>query len=180
MPCGTTPSLFHTWVFPCCTRMEEWRNQTFCKNPKANKRSSSWSSGLQSLKGGVLSQGQQCRHEWVALLATFCLHNGVNKAVLVFPRIGRRSVELPHEWQCCISSNHCVKALQHRRARDHVKGPDPIDRQHVGVGIEVRQCLDGVSHALCACSRRQRRLKRTGGAFDLRPTAESWSWQRVA
>ena len=53
---------------------------------------------LQGQKCRVCPKGEQSRHEWVTLLTTLSLSDGVHDAVLIFPQIRRRSpVELFHE-----------------------------------------------------------------------------------
>ena len=84
MPRGARASLFRTWVFPCWTRMDEGWINAFCRIPWIALTQSGWD--CRACRVGVLSGGDQSRHEWVALFTTFCLSDCVDDTILVLPR----------------------------------------------------------------------------------------------
>ena len=95
----------------------------------------------------VLTQGEQSRHQRVALFAAFRLRNQVGLAVSVMPhKPGGVRVELVHKRQAHIGAGSAGQGLQHGLSADGIKCADAIDGQDGCGRTGLSGNKEGVGH----------------------------------
>ena len=111
-------------------------------------------------EGGVLAHGVEGGHQRVPLLAPLSLPDIVGRTVLVVEGIAARgAVELGHEGEEGRDPG-IPQAEEHASTRDVVVGPNPIDAQDRGAGVQLSGQPDGAGEGLRARARGQGILER--------------------
>ena len=121
--------------------------------------------GRNGVKGGVLGDRVECRHQRVALLPALGLQDLVFRADIVGPDIAALgAVELARQERGKLRSR--AQAIEHGLSGDMVERPDSVDRQDGGARVAFSGDLEELVERLGARTRAEAELVAHAGILE--------------